>query len=146
MRLPLLAACICVSATAGDLDSFLKDLNIQAKADLNGFSARIAAQFQVGDLQVKAVLETVGDPADAFMVFQLGQFSGKPVDHVLQTYKAGKGKGWGALAKELGIKPGSPEFHALKRGDLRLQGGGTSETPGPGKGRGKGHGKGRGKD
>jgi len=33
----------------------------------------------------------------------------------------GKGaNGWGALAKELGIKPGSEEFHVLKGGhDLR---------------------------
>lgn len=146
MRFPLLAACVCLTATAGDLDSFLKDLNIQAKADLNGFSARVAAQFKVGDLQVKAVLEKVGDPADAFMVFQLGQFSGKPVDHVLQTYKAGKGKGWGAMAKDLGIKPGSAEFHALKQGNLHLQGapGEPQGKPGKGQGKGKGHGKGKG--
>jgi len=31
-------------------------------------------------------------------------------------YRSGKAKGWGALAKSLGIKPGSKEFHALKNG------------------------------
>ncbi|WP_169732719.1 hypothetical protein [Holophaga foetida] len=48
------------------------------------------------------------------------------------------------MAKELGIKPGSAEFHALKRGDLRFDG---RPQGGQGKGkdkeRGKGHGKGR---
>jgi len=43
--------------------------------------------------------------------------SGKPIDYVTEQYKESKGRGWGALAKSLGIKPGSPEFHALKRGD-----------------------------
>jgi hypothetical protein len=56
---------------------------------------------------------------------------------------ANKGKGWGVIAKNLGIKPGSAEFHALKRGDLSFTG-----EPGAGegqKGQGKGKGKGRGK-
>ena len=34
-----------------------------------------------------------------------------------KRYKSDKGKGWGVLAKSLGIKPGSQEFHALKSGD-----------------------------
>jgi len=51
-----------------------------------------------------------------------------------QKYKSDKGQGWGALAKSLGIKPGSREFHALKRGhDL------YDEKPGyKSKGKGKG--------
>jgi hypothetical protein len=43
--------------------------------------------------------------------------SGRSIDVVTAQYKKNKGRGWGALAKSLGIKPGSPEFHALKRGD-----------------------------
>ena len=38
----------------------------------------------------------------------------KPADDVVKVYRSNKQKGWGAIAKELGIKPGSPEFHALK--------------------------------
>jgi hypothetical protein len=50
------------------------------------------------------------------MVFRLGEISSRPVDYVLNKYKAKKSKGWGALAKSLGIKPGSKEFHSLKQG------------------------------
>jgi hypothetical protein len=43
--------------------------------------------------------------------------SAKPTDYILEKYKSGKGRGWGVLAKSLGIKPGSKEFHALKQGN-----------------------------
>lgn len=83
------------------------------------------------------VINTVKEPADAFMVFQLGQLARQPTDRVLQVYQSGEGKGWGAMAKDLGIKPGSPEFHALKRGDFQL-GEASSDDHGNGRGRRKG--------
>ncbi|MBI3528147.1 MAG: hypothetical protein HY067_09265 [Betaproteobacteria bacterium] len=132
--------CLFFSAHAtagGGLDGFLSKLNAKAKSDLAGFSAKISAQFGIPEAQVKVVIGTVKEPADAFMVFQLGQMARQPTDRVLQVYQAGKGKGWGAMAKDLGIKPGSPEFHALKRGDFHL-GDASSDDRGNGKGRGKG--------
>jgi hypothetical protein len=142
MRRILCAALMCVLCSAqilaaGGLDGFLSNLNVQARADLPGFSAKVSAQFGVPEVQVKAVLGTVKQPADAFMVFQLGQMSRQPTDRVMQVYQTQKGKGWGVIAKELGIKPGSPEFHALKRGDLHF-GAGPDEDRGKGKGKGRG--------
>lgn len=132
-----------LTAFAGGLDDFLGSINIQAKADMPGFSAKVSAQFGVPVATVHAVIQKVSDPADAFMVFQLGQMSGKQPDKVVDVYRVGKSKGWGALAKELGIKPGSAEFHALKSGNLVFDGrpveSGSSQ--GKGKGRGKGHNK-----
>jgi len=122
---------------AASLDSFLGSVNAQARVDLPGFHATVSAQFGVPIPQVQAVLHTVGSPADAFMVFQLGQMSHRPPETVVQTYKTHKGKGWGVIAKELGIKPGSQEFHALKSGDL-VYGGAPNEGHGKGKGNGKG--------
>jgi hypothetical protein len=124
-------------ATAS-LDDFMGRVNVQARADLPGFHATVSAQFGVPVPQVQAVLGRVATPADAFMVFQLGQMSHRPPDTVLQTYQAHKGKGWGVIAKELGIKPGSREFHALKSGDL-VFGEPAGDGPGKGKGKGKGH-------
>jgi hypothetical protein len=72
------------------------------------------------------------------MVFQLGRMTNRPPDSVLRTYQTDKGRGWGVIAKSLGIKPGSTEFHALKRGNFHL-----ADGPGGGKhaekGKGKGH-------
>lgn len=138
----LVSACITASATAGDLDGFLRNVNVQARADSSGFSGQVSAQFGVPEARVKVVLGNVSEPADAFMVFQLGQMTGQSPDKVLEVYKANKGKGWGVIAKELGIKPGSAEFKALKDGDFHLgaKSGGSakSEKGGGDKGKGKG--------
>jgi len=100
---------------AGDFD-WAKDFNIQAQADPTGFRARLATRFQIGDAQINAVIGNVQNPVDAYMVFRLGEMSHQPPERVMDEYKANKGKGWGVIAKGLGIKPGSAEFHALKRG------------------------------
>ena len=126
-------------ATAGDFD-WMKDFNIRAEADPSGFRARLAARFNIGDTQVTAVLSNVERPADAYMVLRLGEMSARPTDYVIGKYKSKKGKGWGALAKSLGIKPGSKEFHALKRGSDFY------DDNGKGNGKNKGKGKGKGRD
>jgi hypothetical protein len=100
---------------AGDFD-WMKDFNIRAQADPAGFRAQLAARFKIGDAEINAVISGSDKPADAYMVFRLGEMSHRPADYVLARYDSGKGKGWGSLAKSLGIKPGSKEFHALKRG------------------------------
>lgn len=148
-RILMLSLCTMIlafsTAAWASLDLFMSNLNVQARADLPGFKAGIAAQFGVPLPQVDAVFAQVAGPADAFMTFQLGQMANKPAPVVLQTYRASKSKGWGVMAKELGIKPGSAEFHALKNGNLRYTGqpGGPGTAGGPGKGKG-GKGKGKG--
>ena len=102
-------------AAAGDFD-WIRDLDIRAQADPSGFRATLGARFKIGDAEIKTVLSNVERPADAYMVLRLGEMSKYPVDRVVEQYRSSKGKGWGALAKSLGIKPGSKEFHALKNG------------------------------
>ncbi|MFZ2950821.1 MAG: hypothetical protein WA003_15205 [Desulfuromonadaceae bacterium] len=141
----ILALLSPMAASARGLDDFLANVNVQAQVDLPGFSARISNQFGVPLPQVQAVVRTVREPADAFMVFQLGQMSGRSPERVMEVYGPGKGRGWGVIAKELGIKPGSAEFHALKSGNLHFTGAPAGSGDSPGKGRGKGHGKGHNK-
>ena len=143
ITLLLLLSLFCGGATAsGGLDGFLGNLNVQARADLPGFCARVSAQFGIPEVQVRATIGTVLAPADAFMIFQLGHMTGYPPERVMAVYEKKRGRGWGVIAKELGIKPGSPEFHALKRGDFELTGrpagkGGKGQAKV--KGKGKGH-------
>ena len=54
---------------------------------------------------------------------------------LIKEYQANKGKGWGVIAQRMGLKPGFAEFHALKQGDLVLDG-----KPGGGSKAGKGDG------
>lgn len=60
------------------------------------------------------------------MVLKMAEMSHKPPEKVIDVYKANKGKGWGVMAKNMGIKPGSAEFKALKNGH-DLDGGGKGK-------------------
>lgn len=118
---------------AGDFE-WIKDFNIKAEADPAGFRVRLGARFKVGEAEINTVIGKVEKPADAYMVLRLAEISAKPVDYVLNEYLSGKGKGWGVIAKNLGIKPGSKEFHALKQRDDLY---GDQKVKDKGKGRGR---------
>ncbi len=133
-------------AVAGDF-SWLSDLSIKAQADPSKFRTRLAVRFNLGDIQIKAVLSNVEKPADAYIVLRLGEISRHPTDYVIAKYRSSKGKGWGVLAKSLGIKPGSREFHALKSGHDLYDARGNDTVKGNAKphSKSKGGGKGKGK-
>jgi hypothetical protein len=138
------------SSSASDFD-WLDNLNVMAKADSSGFSVRLATRFHIGDAQIQTVIGNVGSPSDAYMVLRLGELSHRPINEVINVYHAHPKNGWGAMAKDLGIKPGSREFHALKRGhdmdDAHDHGGdrGRGQEHPSDKHHGKGGGMGKGK-
>lgn len=129
------------SATLVAADDFgwAQNLDIRAEVDPSGFRSSLSTRFNIGDAQVSAVLSNVEKPADAYMVFRLGEMSSRSTDYVMQKYKSEKSKGWGALAKSLGVKPGSKEFHALKRGSdidaVNHKGKGSKKNKSKGKGK-----------
>jgi len=63
------------------------------------------------------------------------------MEAVLSVYHYHAGKGWGAIARELGIKPGSSQFHALKPGEFHF--GAPPASHGDYDEAGHGHGKGK---
>lgn len=132
--------CCAGTAMADALDTFLDNVNVQAAGDRHGAVASIGSHFGVPYSDVELLMGTTGSLADAFMVLQFGRWTGLSRDRIMGVYGSRKGQGWGAMAKELGIKPGSAEFHALKSGDFgydprRPYGdddkGGTSKKGGP---------------
>lgn len=50
---------------------------------------------------------------DLALGLEMGYLSKKPMNTVFGMYE--KNRGWGNIAKDLGIKPGSEEFHQMKR-------------------------------
>jgi len=121
---------------AGDY-GWLKDMNVKAEADPSGFKARLGARFKINDIELEAVLSNVNKPADAYMVLRMGEMSGYSTDYALNKYKTNQGKGWGNVAKSMGIKPGSSEFHALKQGQDLYNGGENGKNKGKGKDKNK---------
>ncbi len=121
-----------------DLDGFIRSLNVQAQADLGAFKIKLSSQFGVPIPTIENLMVKVKTPGDAYMCLRVGQVASQPVDVVMKEYQSHKGEGWGKIVKNLGIKPGSKEFHALKKGDFN----GDDDSSGKGKGRGKSKGKG----
>ncbi|MGC8769465.1 hypothetical protein [Calditerrivibrio sp.] len=107
---------------ADDLDNFLMNLNMQIGNDKTSFEADLSTTFGSNEMKVKSVVASVDKPADAYMVFRLAEITKKQPEEVLLVYKKHKEKGWGKVAQELGVKPGSREFHELKENKLKNHG------------------------
>lgn len=122
-----------------EFDNVLKDINDKAKSDINSFIQTAVNVFNTTKDKVEALIKDIPTPADVYMVLQTAEVTNKPVEEVKTVYTKNKDKGWGQIAKELGIKPGSAEFHALK-GKVKNHGKGKDKAKDKG-GNGKGKGK-----
>lgn len=139
---------------------FLASMNVQAQANIAGFRVQLSARFGMPEPKVETIIRTVAQPADAYMILRTAELAKQPPERVVTEYQTHKGHGWGVIAKNLGIKPGSAEFHALKQGEVlgggRAPAGGSGGGPPagghgggppvgggehPGNGRGRGHNK-----
>ena len=55
-------------------------------------------------------------PGDIYFACALAQVAGQPCRVVVDAWERDHAQGWGAIAKRMGIAPGSEQFHRLKRG------------------------------
>ena len=104
-------------ARSGDkeLDLTLNKLNVQAEADREGFISDLSISYGFPKPEIRSLfVEIKMLPADVYMTLKTARLINKPLEVVVKEYKAKRGKGWGVIAKSLGIKPGSEAFHALK--------------------------------
>jgi spore germination protein YaaH len=127
----------------GTFDRRLVSINSQAQGDPGGFVSRTASHFAVAASVVEGLLARKMPPADVYMSILISSVTKRPVGQVVEVYDANKGKGWGVIAKQMGIKPGSAEFHALKKDNFSMKNGNGN---GKGKDKNKGKGKGKNKD
>lgn len=119
MIISLVAALILISGVAhASLSGFMTEVNMRARADLRDFTVRLSSHFGVPVPDVDRILRRVAAPADAYMCLQLSTMSRVPIDRVMDRYRHRRDKGWGQLAQELGIKPGSAQFHRIRQGDF----------------------------
>ena len=107
-------------AKTGDatFDATLGNLNIQTQGgNLSEFISNLSLSYNIPKIKIEDLIFKVKmTPADAYMTVGIASIIKKPTDIVVKEYRANRGKGWGVIAKRLGIKPGSKEFHALKNG------------------------------
>ena len=120
-----------------ELDISLNNWNIQAKADLKNTITDLSVSYSIPEVKIEAYLKVEKmEPAEILMAAMIADVADKNVEEVVEEYQENKDKGWGVIAKNMGIKPGSREFHELKNKHKK-------EKTGKGK-KGK-HSKGKGK-
>ena len=98
------------------LDATLKAMNQEAKGDPDNFLRQLSAKYGTPEQELRQVRESHAfGCADLFMATAVAKASGKPVSEVAERYKKSEGKGWGLAAQEMGVKPGSKAFQAMKK-------------------------------
>jgi len=155
---------------SGDVwvDTWLNDINAYGNRYQAPFVDEMVRYYGAPrDLVTDLLVRQHWAPGDVYYACALAQVAGQPCRYVVNEWEAGHGQGWGVLAQRMGIKPGSPEFHRLKRGfvttydrwgrpivldaplrvDFPHRGQGPNGIyvgPGAAKGKGGGHGQGNG--
>jgi len=132
------------SPRTGDvwLDARLGDINTYGRGDPDYFYDDMYSSYGVPRDYVRELyVDRRWAPGDIYYACALAQMLDRPCREIVSDYDRHPGQGWGALAKRMGIKPGSPEFHALKgrvgKGHGKLKGhrglaghGAGSDSPG----------------
>ena len=128
-----------ISFKTGDagFDAELTVTNKEAKEDINAFKQSLKDTYNATTSKIDEMLKIM-EPAEALLSYKIADVANQPIDNVVNSYRKNSDKGWGAIAKEMGIKPGSPEFHALKGKAKKSKGSGNGNGGGNGKGKGKG--------
>jgi hypothetical protein len=117
-------------ANTGDneFDTALNNLNTVAHGDLDNFINRLIDTFRLSKPWIENLVRRENiPPADVYMIARTASVTNRPIGTVENYYRANRGQGWGVIAKRLGIKPGSKEFHALKKDDTGLLSKGKSQ-------------------
>lgn len=124
------------------LDSDLNTINVNALADFGAFKSDLSVTYNVLEKKIEYMKVNLKmAPGEIYLALEISKLSKTQLDKVLTTYEENKSKGWGYIAKEVGIKPGSSEFHQLKNNAS------SKKNKGQGKQKSsKGKAKGKGKD
>jgi hypothetical protein len=131
----------------GELDANLTVINERGDSDFKSFKHELSIEFNIPEPKLEN-MRVSHDllPGEIYLVLEIARNSPSTLDDVVRIHKIHKSKGWGYIAKQAGIKPGSAEFHQLKN---NAKGKKEKEKPNQskkksskkGKGKGKGHSK-----
>ena len=104
---------------SGDVwvDTYLDDVNRYGGRYREPFVNEMVRYYGAPrDLVVDLLTTRNWAPGDVYYACSIAQVLGRPCRYVADYWDEHHGKGWGVVAQELGIKPGSAEFHRLKKG------------------------------
>jgi hypothetical protein len=98
-----------------DLDKTLLTLDTEASISYGAFKANISRKYNVSASKLEYLTVDIGMTAgDIYLTMEIARITNKSVNQVVEAYQDNKENGWGFIAVELGIQPGSNEFEELK--------------------------------
>jgi len=103
--------------TTGDrkLDSLLGRINLQERSDPDGFILHLSRSTNVPEAEIRLARTRYElNAGDTYMSTILSRILNRSVGDVAEEYAKNRDQGWGVMARNRGIKPGSPEFHRMK--------------------------------
>lgn len=109
---------LTVGTVQASVDSYVGDLNIYASKQFSQFRVELSARYGISGAQFDKLLRKVDSPGDLAVSLWIGYKAQKPVNDVIKQYRLRRGQGWGVIAKEVGINPGSTAFKQLKEGEI----------------------------
>ena len=129
----LLAAMLAVASGGAQAQTFSLNWNPRSGdvwvdtqlADMNRYGSRYRDPFideivryhgAPRDLVTDLLVNQRWAPGDVYYACTIAQVIGRPCRYVADYWQQHHAQGWGVVARRLGIKPGSPEFHRLKNG------------------------------
>ena len=103
---------------SGDVwvDVWLGDMNRYGSRYRDPFIDEMVRYHGAPRSLVEDLLRRRWAPGDVYFACALAKLVGRPCRYVVDIWERDHGQGWGAIAKRMGIKPGSAEFHRLKKG------------------------------
>jgi hypothetical protein len=117
--MPAHAQTVGYNIRTGDVwvDTRLGEINDYGRRYRDPFVSEMTGYYGAPRSLVLELLDRRGwAPADVYFACAIARALGIPCLDVVHRYDRNPGIGWGNLAKQMGIKPGSREFHALKNG------------------------------
>lgn len=99
------------------VDNRLGEINDYGRQYRDPFIGEMTSHYGAPRNLVLELLDQRGwSPGDVYYACAIASVLNLPCLQVVSEYDRDPGQGWGKVAQRLGIKPGSAQFHALKRG------------------------------
>ena len=115
-----------------DFSLEVDSLNVSARSDHSRFNRDVALEFGISAAKVERLVGGLGSAGDVYLSLKISKLSRRSVSDVVRIRQSSPGVGWGNVAKQMGIKPGSAEFKQLKQKPGKKQ-----KTSGRGKNKNK---------
>lgn len=126
------------SPRTGDawVDTRLGDINVFARGNTDGFIDDVVVSYGAPRYLVRELYhDRRWAPGDIYYACAIAYQLRRPCLDIVKLYERDHGQGWGVIARRLGIKPGSPAFHALKgrvgKGHGKMKGYGRGPAAAP---------------